>query len=131
MYCSNCGREIEENVAFCPNCGQAVNVKRTVPNVEPMPYEYTSEPVKSETDGYAIASLVLGILAFFCLPIVGSILAIVFGNKSMCEHGQNTMAKVGKILGIVSLVIMIVCVVIIIIVVVVFGVGMMSSYYYM
>lgn len=131
MFCSNCGREIGENVAFCPNCGQAVDVKQTASHVESMPYEYTAEPVKSGTDGYAIASLILGILAFICLPIIGAILAIVFGNKSMRENGHNTMANVGKILGIVALVLGIIGVVIVIIVVVVFGVGMMSSYYYM
>jgi uncharacterized protein DUF4190 len=71
----------------------------------------TSTPKKS---GFAIASLVLGILGMTCLlPIVGSILALVFGTIALCQisksggairgHGQ---AVAGLILGAVSLVIL-------------------------
>lgn len=59
-------------------------------------------------DGYAIASLILGIVSFFVLPIIGSILAIVFGNVSIRRNGKTTMARAGKILGIISLILMIV-----------------------
>lgn len=132
MYCSKCGREISENAAFCSNCGQAVNVneKQKEPYVEPLHYQYSSEPKRKEADGYAIASLVLGILGFFCLPIIGGILAIVFGNMSLRENGQSTMARVGKILGIIGLSIMIICVVVIVACFVFVGVGTMSDLYY-
>ena len=78
-------------------------------------------------DGFAIASLILGIISFFLFPIIGAILAIVFGNKSIRENGMNTMARVGKILGIVSLAIYIV-VIIMVIAFTMIGVG--SLYYF-
>lgn len=94
------------------------------------PYQYQQQPVRQEPDGFAIASLVLGIVAFFLLPIIGGILAIVFGNKSIRENGMNTMARVGRILGIVALVIYIVVIVLIIAVVAVVGIGAVSGFYY-
>ena len=92
------------------------------------PYQYQQQPVRQEPDGFAIASLVLGIVSFFLLPIIGGILAIVFGNKSIRDNGMNTMARVGKILGIVALVLYIVIIVIAIAVGVAVGVG--TLYYF-
>jgi len=53
------------------------------------------------------ASLVLGILNFFCLPLIGGILALVFGKIGMdrADQGLATnrgIAKAGFILGIVG-----------------------------
>ena len=175
MYCSNCGTELREGTAFCPNCGQPVNNAQqngarqdkepegTVfpdgneaqggnrqsgdPGPQPYqygdpnqynsgntyngdPYQYQQQPVRQEPDGFAIASLVLGIVSFFLLPIIGGILAIVFGNKSIRENGMNTMARVGKILGIVALVLYIIVIVLVIAIIAVVGVGAMSGLYY-
>lgn len=91
------------------------------------PYQYQQQPTRQEPDGFAIASLVLGIVSFFLLPIIGGILAIVFGNKSIRENGMNTMARVGKILGIVALVLYIVIIIIVIASVAMIGV---STLYY-
>jgi len=54
------------------------------------------------------AALVLGILQFFCLGTVGSILAIVFGKIGMTKADQGLAtnrgsAKAGFILGIVGI----------------------------
>ncbi|MCD8232107.1 MAG: DUF4190 domain-containing protein [Clostridiales bacterium] len=94
------------------------------------PNSYYDGPIKPSPDGYAVASLVLGIISFFILPLIGGILAIVFGNKSLRENGPTTMAKAGKILGIISLVLIFVAVVIIVVAAVLLGVGMMGGIYY-
>ena len=173
MYCRNCGKEISDNILYCPNCGQPTGgaqpeQKSAAPDsatyqyggsqstgsetgnyqyssadrgmdpryTEPKqyqsggPYPYQEQPVKSDPDGFAIASLVLGIVSFFIIPIIGSILAIVFGNKSIRENGMNTMARIGRILGIITLILYIIVVVIIIAVVALFGIGAMSGLYY-
>jgi hypothetical protein len=58
-----------------------------------------------ETSGKAIASLILGITGFVILPIVGSILAIIFGVSAKREIesrtglGGNGMATAGIVLG--------------------------------
>lgn len=54
---------------------------------------------------FAIASLVLGIVSFFCCGIVTSILAIIFGRISLNKQPMNNgLAKAGFILGIIGLV---------------------------
>lgn len=122
MFCSNCGKEIDATVSFCPNCGTAVNkTNQTVYEGEFYSEPYQNQTVKPGVDGFAIASLVLGIISFFILPIIGSILAIILGNKSINDNGDNTMAKVGKILGIVSLILSIVGVIIVILALTIFG----------
>lgn len=124
MFCKNCGREINDGVTFCPYCGVAVSQENTsepsaagmeqpYTNPQQVTYEqtpYSQQPQNTGVDGFAIASLVLGIASFIIIPLIGAILAIVFGNISKRNRGANTMARVGKILGIVALVLWIVIV---------------------
>ena len=62
-------------------------------------------PPGKRTEGFAIASLVCGIVGFFGVPIVGSILAIVFGRTARTriaadpELGGAEMARAGVIIG--------------------------------
>jgi uncharacterized membrane protein len=59
-------------------------------------------------NGMGTAALVMGILQFFCLGTVGSVLAIVFGKIGMNKADQGLAtnrgsAKAGFVLGIVGL----------------------------
>jgi hypothetical protein len=69
----------------------------------------TVENAAQRTSGYAIASLILGIAGFFVVPIVPSILAIVFGQKARAEFrrdptlGGDGLATAGIVLGWVGL----------------------------
>lgn len=51
-FCSNCGKEINENAVICVNCGVAVN-------------NMVSNKKKTPGKGLGIASMVLGIIAIF------------------------------------------------------------------
>ena len=70
------------------------------------PTNYASK----KTDGLAVAALVLGILAFVILPVIGAVLAIVFGVQSRHRIDADpsldgrSMATAGVVLGIVELV---------------------------
>lgn len=85
----------------------------------PMPPD-PGKPQKKK-DGYATASLVLGIVALVlscpcccCLyPIAGvcAILAIVFASISLKRNGKNGKAVAGLILGILALIILIVVII--------------------
>jgi hypothetical protein len=82
-------------------------------------------------NGMGTAALIMGILQFFCLGTIGSILAIVFGKIGMnkAARGEATnggVAKAGFWLGIVGLVLTVIGVVIAI-VLVVFGVKVASD----
>ena len=73
---------------------------------QPMPE--SPVPGAAPQNGMGTAALVMGILQFFCLGTVGSILAIVFGKIGMnkAEQGLATnrgAAKAGFILGIVGI----------------------------
>ena len=73
---------------------------------QPMPE--TPVPGAAPQNGMGTAALVMGILQFFCLGTVGSILAIVFGKIGMNKADQGLAtnrgaAKAGFILGIVGI----------------------------
>jgi uncharacterized protein YqhQ len=67
-----------------------------------MPY---AEPVALQNPSSGVVSLVLGILGFIALPVLGSILALVFGYQSRAEVRANPeiyrddYGKAGRILG--------------------------------
>lgn len=61
MYCRNCGKELEENIKFCPECGS--NTQMTTQQVA------DEKPKK----GKGIASMVLGIIAaYFGFSVLAS-----------------------------------------------------------
>jgi hypothetical protein len=66
--------------------------------------------VRQEVSGKAVASLALGVISFFALPLVGGLLAIIFGSLAKSEIRNSShltgegYATAGLILGIVNLV---------------------------
>jgi len=60
--------------------------------------------INSQSSGFAIASLVLGIIGMLCFPIVCSTLAVVFGSISLNKkEPARGMAIAGLVLGIIGL----------------------------
>ena len=87
-----------------------------------------SQPAASSApqNGMGTAALIMGILQFFCLGTIGTILAIIFGKIGMnkAEQGLATnggAAKAGFILGIVGAVLTAIGIVVWIIAMVVAG----------
>lgn len=73
---------------------------------EPMPG--SPAPAAAPQNGMGTAALVMGILQFFCLGTIGSILAVVFGKIGMNKADQGLAtnrgaAKAGFVLGIIGL----------------------------
>ncbi len=74
-----------------------------------------------QQNGMGTAALVMGILQFFCLGIIGSILAIIFGKIGMNKADQGLatnrgVAKAGFILGIIGVILSVIGIIIWIIV---------------
>ncbi len=68
-------------------------------------YPQYNEPQNDNSRGFAIASLVLGIVSFFCCGSVCSILGLIFGIISRKRKSVNNgMATAGIVLSIISLV---------------------------
>ena len=58
--------------------------------------DYPAAAGQSRTSGYAIASLVLGIVGLVAVPFVASILAIVFGGSARREIAADPSLKGGE-----------------------------------
>ena len=99
-FCKYCGKEIEENVAFCAHCGAAQEAKEvemvqeSAATVEPTPVQtatqYQAAP-QQEPDKGGFGWGLLGC----CVPIVGLILFLVW---------KDTKPKTAKAAGIGALV---------------------------
>ena len=130
MFCSKCGAQIDDNAAFCPVCGYAVE-KTTETYTEPTPVEpafqqpvyqqpvYQQAPVndqaKTEAAKSAMIMAIIGlVLAELGLP--GLILSCIARKKVknyLNTYGELTgMAKVANILSKVGLALSIVMMVI-------------------
>lgn len=118
-FCAHCGGALPTaGAAFCPGCGKSpsptgaplqpvVSAPSYAPGY-PAPY-----PTVIQTNGLSTASLILGILAFFCMGPLASIPAIICGHmarKQIAESGGMQtgagMALAGLILGYANLVLM-------------------------
>jgi hypothetical protein len=89
----------------------------TPPAAPVPPYPQPPRPGTAavKTSGWAVASLVLGILSFTCLPFIAAVLAIVFGaiarsdiKRSGGKTGGSGLATAGIVLGVVNLAILLV-----------------------
>ena len=78
MYCRYCGKQIEEDARFCPNCGSAQQEERQAPP----PQQRYVDPNDAPSGGFAV-------LGFF-FPVVGLILFLVW---------QDTMPQRAKSCG--------------------------------
>jgi hypothetical protein len=72
-------------------------------------------------NGMGTAALIMGILQFFCLGTIGSILAIVFGRiglkrVALGEATNGGSAKAGLVLGIIGVIFSVITLVVVIII---------------
>lgn len=64
---------------------------------------YPNTNQQQPANGFAIASLVLGIVSFFCFGAITGILAIVFGAIAKKQGNTSKLATAGLVLGIIGL----------------------------
>ncbi len=103
MFCPQCGTENPEEATTCSNCGSSLQ----------LPSPDVAQPPRAPappTSSMALVSLIMGILGWLVLPIIGSVLAVVFGHAALGEIGRSEgqiggrgMAQVGLVLGYVAL----------------------------
>ena len=105
MYCKKCGAQVDDDVKFCPRCGDQL---KGYPQATPQP--------RSDADRTNTYAIVGFIMAFF-FPLVGFILSIIGISKAQELGGK------GKGLAVAGLVISLLDVIAIILIVVI-AVGM-------
>ena len=117
--CPNCGTSLNDNEKFCKNCGTKQAEESAVQNTQQeqsfseQKVDNSVQPQNAGTCGFAIASLVLGIvtwiLGWFTFAIPG-ILGIIFGALAMsqCKKTGKSgygMAVAGFVISIIMVVI--------------------------
>lgn len=123
VYCSGCGDKNIDGLNYCSKCGTALSSHAEASQQAGVPSEVygsleqspttvsvgqnAGAPVR-RTSGMAIASLVLGVLGLMFIPVIGSILAIVFGAVAMKQIDRDPgldgrgLAIAGLVMGIVG-----------------------------
>ena len=82
MYCPNCGNENENNVAYCVQCGAALNE-------EPAPVQEPVAPVIPEEYQPLSPWAYFGLSLLFSIPVVGFIFLIIFSCKKSNINRRN------------------------------------------
>ena len=113
MYCTNCGKEINNEVAFCPECGTAQ--QRTTPPPGANYGSYNNTTANQPYVKYApyntmcIIGLVISgvslLLNFFGLVgLAGTVLSVLglISCKERNERGRN-LAIIGIVIGAISI----------------------------
>jgi type II secretory pathway pseudopilin PulG len=135
MFCFKCGASMPETATVCPQCATPVSNAPASPASSPAappppvsawlnvpaaqtqypqtpPYPSPVQPYgQAQTDGQAVASLVLGIASLFlCLSVLAGIPAIILGHiswsrirRSMGRLKGEGMALAGLIMGYISI----------------------------
>ena len=98
MFCTKCGKEINDNSKFCVHCGASLtNETATTPVMTPV-VETTetvnnAEPVKKKSNGLAVAGLVCS----FFIPLLGWIFGGIGLSKSK-ETGKGKGMSIAAII---------------------------------
>lgn len=156
-FCSNCGAEISEGTAFCPNCGagqvrqydaQEHSAEPEVVVAQPVYQQPVyQEPVQQSTVETTAtltgAAKILSIISMVCglVSLVScyagfapGIAALILSNMAFKKAPgvPNSKAKTGKITGIIGIIVSALCLIGYIVYWVVWGITMNigSSYYY-
>ena len=97
MFCRNCGKQINDEMKFCPFCGTATNFTPVNANVQ------TPVPTK-KTNGFSIAGFVISLVSFylgffFCIvPALGLVFGIIGLNAPKETNSGHGLALAGVII---------------------------------
>lgn len=107
MFCKNCGKPVDDNVAVCPYCGtqtapantQAAAPAPDAPAPAPAAPEKPAAPVAETKNTMAIVGFVFS----FFIPIVGLICSIIGLKKvGLCGGNGKGLAIAGIVISILS-----------------------------
>lgn len=130
MFCPNCGHDMKDDLKFCPNCGAQIENGKIVSSRE------EGARTKEVDREYELVSMVCGILSLLIpfFNIILGIIACVFSGKA---NNKTSYSKVGKITGIIGIVLGALELIAVIFWIVVFALSMMeptpavTTYFYL
>ena len=97
MFCKNCGKEIDDNAAVCPNCGVAT--ENMTKNTAPVP---------AQKNSMALASFILALLGFNLVSLILSIVGLSYSKKPEYAGDGKGFAIAGIIISSIYLAIFII-----------------------
>ena len=84
MFCNQCGTQVNDGQAFCPNCGAPIGAQQEQ-NTAPMnsmpasaPYQQPMAPMGGSSNTNNTIALILGIVSII-LGVLGGVLFGLFG----------------------------------------------------
>jgi len=101
MYCSRCGKEINDSAAFCPECGYATRLTAVQPQASATPPEAVSK---------ANTAMIFAIIGLFFAGVICGIIAAVMGGTAISmanadkEQRGRSKAIGAVVLGIIDIV---------------------------
>lgn len=85
---------------------------------QPYQQQYYQQPMYQQPmtnvdpgKGFAIASLVLGIVSFLCFPAITGVLGIIFGGIARSKGSRSPMAIAGIVCGVIGIILWIILIV--------------------
>ena len=110
VYCLNCGARMEEDAPFQSSTtvgtyqqSQPTQVQYPQQHAYHAPPTYTpAQPVQS--NWAANLSLIAAIIGIFIMPVIGSLLAVIFGFIGLTYETEKAKAGIGLTLGLCELI---------------------------
>lgn len=108
MVCPNCGSANNDGAKFCIGCGATLDAPQANPvNNVPQNANYNfannQQPATVPGKGLGIASMVCGIVSFFCFGFILGLLAVIFGGVAKSKGFKGGSATAGIVLGVIGL----------------------------
>lgn len=103
MYCTKCGKQLNTEDRFCPNCGtRKPDLFETNQIREPEQQYYYSQPSyqNQSTHETSNAALICGIVSIFFAGLIFGIIALVLANRP--EAKNKKVAKITGTIGIIG-----------------------------
>lgn len=103
-YCSNCGKEIQQETKFCPHCGANQEIRQVT--LQSQPTQSVSTPKEKKLNVFSLIGFIVSIISifldFYSIPVgltalIFSIIGFVQVNEKN-EKGRG-FAITGMILG--------------------------------
>lgn len=103
MFCPNCGKQVEDNDSFCPECG--CNLKNPKFTQDTATANTQKFDINKHGSNEGLTAMICGIVSFILPLFIGFVLAILaidWGKKNTRSKSENDYGNVAHIIGWVS-----------------------------
>lgn len=100
-FCESCNKKFTENIVNCPHCNVALKEKTSEQNIMSCHIQSENKPVSNESNGLAIAGLVLAIIGFSLMGLIFSCVGYSWAKKRN-DNGKS-IALAGIIISSISM----------------------------